>query len=477
MVNQAGRYGLRWLLASALSLPVTLPALAQVAEKMPATVDAYAAGYRAAFTCSAVFNAGKSLEAIERDELTGIYPALSERVKQFDAQVDHQHKRVTVTYSEQMPPRIALWRPQLGCVQLPVGASLSKAHFLPQIAADEQPATDTGEPWQQRAEVNGSSGNQALDKVIDKAFSKAYGAGARTSAVLIATPDAIIAERYQPGFTPETSQRTWSVAKSIAVSVVGAAVQQALIDVKAPTAIQRWSHALDPRGAISVEHLLHMSSGLDSNIAGNRTDRLYVGGGALVDTALARSLEAAPGTRWKYANNDTLLAMRSLRERFDNVEAYLAFPHNALLNKIGMQHTHLESDWQGDYVMSSQVWTTSRDLARLGLLYLQRGQWQGEQILPKDWLAYVSAAAPAQPPEQNSQGQPIPGYGAQWWLYNQRFADLPDDTIAARGNRGQFLFVIPSKQLIIVRRGYDLAAKPSFQEHQFAADVLEALSQ
>ena len=108
-----------------------------------------------------------------------------------------------------------------------------------------------------------------------------------------------------------------------------------------------------------------------------------------------------------------MLALRTLRETFNDEASYLRYPYDNLLDKIGMQHTFLESDWQSDFILSSQVWTTSRDLARLGLLHLNNGRWQGEQILPKE-----SKPAPAQP------SVTAPGYGAQWWLYNERFPEL-----------------------------------------------------
>ena len=111
------------------------------------------------------------------------------------------------------------------------------------------------------------------------------GEGARTSAILIASPQAILAEQYKAGFTPETAQRTWSVAKSIGASIIGVAVEQKRLDVTKPAGLKNWSHPLDPRGEITLENLLHMASGLDSNKAGNRTDRVYMGGGLVSDTA------------------------------------------------------------------------------------------------------------------------------------------------------------------------------------------------
>ncbi len=440
------------------------------AEETDTTLNAYAAGYIANFTCSATFNGQKTQGQIKQDELTGIYPLIADKVNALSAKVDAQHKRVTVAYDNGARQRISVWRPRLGCVDLPVGATVEQSALVlspfKQNTADQP---DNGAPWQKLSGVNQASGNAALDKVIEQAFTRHYGEGARTSAILIATPDAILAEHYKPGFTPETAQRTWSVAKSIGASIIGVAVQQKRLDVSKPAGLSSWSHPLDPRAKITLENLLHMASGLDSNAAGNRTDRVYMGGGLVSDTATHTALEVAPGSRWKYANNDTMLALRTLRETFADETAYLTFPYTNLLDKIGMQHTFLETDWQSDFILSSQVWTTSRDLARLGLLHLNNGRWNGEQLLPKNWLNYIGTPAPAQPPLRS------PGYGAQWWLYNERFPELPDDTIAARGNRGQYLVVIPSEQLIIVRRGYDLAGMKGFNEHDFTRDVLKAL--
>lgn len=446
------------------------------AQENEATIDAYAAGYKAAFTCSAVFNAGKRQAAIDEHEFTGIYSLVQDRVKELTAQIDPMSKRVRVDYSDTMPPRIAQWRPHLGCVQLPVGATSYSTSDLPRAEglASTNPRKDDGAPWETRRGVNEPTGNAALDDVIRRAFIRGkYGANARTTAILIATADEILAENYIDGFTPTTSQRTWSVAKSIAASVVGAAVADGIVDVKAPAAMPEWSRPLDPRQSITLENLLHMASGLDSNRAGNRTDRLYIGGGLVTDTSSRNALEAIPGQRWKYANNDTLLAVRHLRAAMNDDAAYLAYPFKALLHKIGMTHTFLETDWEGNFILSSQVWTTSRDLARLGLLHLNDGMWDGERILPAGWASYVATPAPAQP-AQRTDGQPTEGYGAQWWLYPE-FPGLPSDTYAARGNRGQILMIIPSKGLILVRRGYDIAGGPGFQMAAYAADVLKAL--
>ena len=447
--------------------------------KTDATVKAYAAGYKAGFVCSATFNAGKSIAQIEAQELSGIYPLVADLLPDMQMSVDRDARRVTVAWDDAMPPRVSQWRPYLGCVDLPVGAEAGLAEQIPGIAADDaDPADgsrpDDGAPWKVRADVNAALENPGLEAVVQAAFAGRFGGDDGTTAVLVATPEAILAERYARDYTPETSQRTWSVAKSIAASVVGAAVHQGILAVTEPAGLPAWSLPADPRADITVEQLLHMASGLDSNQAGNRTDRIYMGGGLVRDNAASVSLEAVPGTRWKYANNDTLLAIHALRHRFDSHEAFLRFPFEAILHRIGMHHTVLETDWDGDFVLSSQVWTTSRDLARLGLLHLADGIWEGDRLLAEGWVDYVATPAPSQPRRQGEDGRPRPGYGAQWWLFDNS-PGLPADTFAALGNRGQFLMIVPSSDLVIVRRGYDRAGGDNFRIDEFAAALLAAL--
>ena len=213
-----------------------------------------------------------------------------------------------------------------------------------------------------------------------------------------------------------------------------------------------------------------MASGLDSGQRGNRTDQLYFGGGAVVDNALGKSLEVEPGKRFKYANNDTILAMRALRDRIGDDNVYHALPYEKLLWKIGATHTTFEIDWRGDFLSSSMIWTTARDMARLGQLYLQDGVWGEERILPEGWVEFVSTPAPVQPGSRRGFG-----YGAQFWLLNNS-EGVPTDTFAALGNRGQHLIIIPSRDIVIVRRGYDVNGGTPFNIAAFTKDVLAAIT-
>ena len=470
--------------------PINEPVFAQqdAVIKTEATQQAYAAGYRAAFTCSATFNAGKKPDEILRDELSGIRPDLQDRVLALkDIQIDPVLKRVTISYpvsNQQKSVRVSQWIEGRGCVLLPVGQNtqqrnLTIASLTPIVRARPtgKDVADTGQPWKKIAPM-GKSGNAKLDALVNRAFTdRSFGRNAYTTALLVATPERILAEQYGPGYGPTVSQRTWSVAKSIAATVIGTAVRKNLITVQDTDLLQAWSGPGDPRGEIKLYNLLRMASGLDSNREGNRTERLYFGGGTVLETAVVNSLEVPPQSRYKYANNDTLLATRALMERLPQ-EQRLAYPYKALIDKIGMDHTYLETDWQGDFILSSQVWTTARDMARLGLLHLQKGVWQGDRLLPAGWVDYITNPMGPQPGRKGG-ANPTPGYGAQWWLYNERFSEdfpgLPTDAFAARGNRGQILMIIPSVNILIVRRGHDPASGGGFRIHAFAEELIALL--
>jgi CubicO group peptidase (beta-lactamase class C family) len=450
--------------ALVLALLYASPAAAQPASDP--YVRALAAGYKASFLCSDIFNAGQSEAVVERDDLKRTYPELVPIMGQLTATVDRSGKRVSVAYHSKLPPRIAIWRPALGCAQLPIGASEAPVPSLP--AGVRAPDLD-GRAWPMgdRDAVARPLGDVgALNSAVARAFDRrSYGQGSETTAVLVIQDGRIVAERYRPDFTMHTSQRTWSVAKSIAASIIGAAVHRGLIDVNAPAPIPEWRGPGDPRAAITTDQWLRMASGLHSDTAGNRTDAIYFGGTTVTEQATGWPLEASPGTRFRYANNDILLAIRGLRASLGE-SRYLAFPFQNLFWKIGMTRTAAETDWQGNFILSSQVWTTARDLGRLGLLHLEDGVWRGERILPPGWLDYVRRPRPAQP----ASGY---GYGAEFWTF-PKGANLPEDAVVMRGNRGQYVVIAPEQRLVIVRRGYD-GPESAFDLDAFAKDLFTAV--
>lgn len=412
---------------------------AQAADANADLNRAWAAGYRAALTCSSLWNgAGKSLDAIERDELTGIYPEVEADVRALKADVDDAAKQVRVRYRDDMPPRVAQWTGGEGCVTLPIGASPPPVgDTAPRPNLDDQPwpVGDKGARW---PITRGYSKFQLATMAIE-------GFGGRTSSLLIVKDGRISVESYWGGHNRHTAQRTFSIAKSMAATLIGHAVLRGQIDVKAPAAIAEWQRPGDPRAAITTEQLMRMASGLTSDTAGNRTDAIYMGGASVRQWTVQWPLLNPPGTRYRYANNDTLLAVQSLKAA--QAKTGGALSPGAFFDRIGMTRTFVEHDTDGDYILSSQVWTSARDLARLGLLYQNDGLWNGQRLLPADWRRFVTTPSGPQPAGMF-------GYGAGFWLLHKSDG-IPADAFGAFGNRGQYLIIIPSRQLVIVRQGYD----------------------
>lgn len=456
--------------ACSLALLLAVPAAAQqVAPTPPTTYQrAIAAGYKAAMLCSGIFNAGRTERQVEADELAGIYPEYQAIVPTLRASIDRDDRSVDVPYDATMEPRHAFWDSRDGCQLRPIGApgASSMEDVLDPSGRWITPPTGP-QPADPRRWPLGDGGiaplpSPALSTLVAGAFGGRYGVGAKTTGVVVLHDGKVIAERYAAGWGPFVSNRTWSVGKSIAGTLVGVAQGSGGPRLDAPARIAAWAN--DPRRTITLDQLLRMGSGLHSDTAGNRTDAIYFGGASVGQDATHWLLEAKPGTRFRYANNDILLAVLSLRETLP-AERYDRLAPD-LFTALGMHHTVAERDWAGNYVLSSQVWSTARDLARLGQFWLQDGVWDGKRLLPEGWLRTMTTPSGPQP-------ESGPGYGATMWLFGPK-QGLPEGSFAAQGNRGQYVMVIPSRRLVIVRRGEDPGAA-RFDIARFAAEVAAAM--
>jgi CubicO group peptidase (beta-lactamase class C family) len=436
-------------------LLLLIPAAATAQNAPPTPYDrSIAAGYKALMLCGAVFNGGRTQEQAEQLELTGIYPEYDAIVPTLKARVElgGALDGVAVEFDPALPPRYAHFEPGRGCTIDPLGtlrlgglSSLDDTANLPKL---------------DRSIKASPAQSPALAAVIARAFDPAT--VGRTTGVVVMRDGKIVGERYARGFTPETSQRTWSVAKSISGTLIGIATRDHLVEVTQPA----FPVQGDWRREITLDNLLRMASGLHGFTPGNRTDALYFGGTTVEQEAAVTQLEVASGTRFRYANFDILLAIRKLRDAIHDDARYNAFPQKELFARLGMTRTIAEQDLHGNFILSSQVWSTARDLARLGQFWLQDGVWQGERILPEGWMKYMTTPGGPQPPKGT-------GYGATMWLLGPK-EGLPEGSYAAEGNRGQFVVVIPSRNIVVVRRGED-ATGAAFDMDKFTADVLAAL--
>lgn len=420
------------------------------------------ASQRAVALCSGLWSGGQTRELVEKRILP---PAGN-----LKTEIDEKKRIVQVSYSTTMPPRIVVWRNVLGCVQLPVGATLDDAKVIPQVSQHVRAPDLDDQPWptgdrNATAELPASQ-RAALDRLVNAAFDgKTY--GGITWGVIVVKDGKIVAERYDPDFGIHTGHQTHSAAKSFASSMVGIATKKYRLDIRRTGALAEWRKAGDPRGRITVEHLLHMSSGLYGEGGGSPQSDIYYQGATVAGRAATNHLDSPPGTRFLYNPPDTMLLMRAVRQAVNDDRKFLAYPFQELFWKIGMTRTTTSSDWNGDFLMSGQTYSTARDFARFGLFYLADGVWNGERILPEGWAKYVATPGPVQP---SGDG---PRYGAQFWLYGGQ-SGLPADAYSPNGGQGQFAMIIPSRNVVVVRRGIDEAS--GFQIAKFAADVLGALA-
>lgn len=450
------------LLAAAVAI-ISAPALTQpTTPAEPTRMDrAQAAGYKAQFVCSGLWNGNKTFADIEANELTGIYPHIAAIVPTLTAEIDEPAHQVSVAFADDMPPRVARHNPVTGCTSMPVGWTNDGRRLPAESLERAQPGSADAQAWPM-GDADASDPRIMMitpfDTLVESAFeAKAF--GGKTSAVLVVHKGRIVQERYKPGHDMHTAQRTWSVAKSIAGTYVGYVRQKGFAIPDTP--VREWNVEGDPRRAITVDHLLRMGSGLVSDSPGNRTDAVYLAAGDVRQWTTLWPMLNQPGATFRYSNNDILLATFAARDAAPEIH-----PHQ-MFDALGMTRTWAETDWQGNYILSSQVWTTARDMARMGLLYLNDGTWGGTRVLPEGWRGYVTTPSGPQP-----EGGEF-GYGASFWLMN-RSEGVPADAFAALGNRGQHLVIIPSRDLVIVRRGYD-SAGDQFDIAKFSAEVLKQI--
>ncbi|WP_281309519.1 serine hydrolase domain-containing protein [Flavobacterium flavigenum] len=301
-----------------------------------------------------------------------------------------------------------------------------------------------------------------LQKTIDNAFDKSGGKLKRTRAVVVLYKNKLIAEKYDTGFTKDSRILGWSMTKSITSSAFGVLAKQGKIDIYKPAPVAEWQN--DERKNITINDLLHMNSGLEweenySTIC-DATKMLFQAED-MGKVQLDKQAQFKPNTHWNYSSGTTNLLSLILKRQFKTQQEYLDFWYNAVIDKIGMSSMIVEQDMSGTFVGSSYAWATARDWSKFGLLYLNKGNWNGEQILDESWVKYTST------PTNTSEGK----YGAQFWLNaGGKFPDAPRDMFYCNGYQGQMVAIIPSKDMVIVRMG--LTEDPAFDFNGFLKGII-----
>jgi CubicO group peptidase (beta-lactamase class C family) len=279
-----------------------------------------------------------------------------------------------------------------------------------------------------------------------------------TRALLVVQGGRIVFERYAEGFARATRFQSWSMAKSVTQALVGILHGRGQLRIEQPVGLAAWAGEGDPRAALTVEHLLHMSTGLD-NADGGSDPTSYVAGmlfgpGAVDMTAYASEvrLAHAPGSRWAYSTATSVLLADVVARALGGGEARMrSFMAAALFAPLGMRSVVTEFDASGHFVGGAYVHASARDWARFGYLYLRDGRWEDDRVLPEGWVDYTRTPAPA--PNNGT-------YGAHFWLNRDPVGDQwhplpggPGSAFVASGNEGQLVVIVPSHDLVVVRLG------------------------
>jgi CubicO group peptidase (beta-lactamase class C family) len=324
--------------------------------------------------------------------------------------------------------------------------------------------------------------SQKIDKIklqaaIDQAFVEtdtAHEKLLRTRAVVAVYNGQLIGERYAKGFDKNTKQMGWSMNKSFTNALIGILVKQGKIKLEDSAPVDAW--ATDDRKNITINNLMQMRSGLHwveyySVPQQSVTIMLYSQKDMGVFAA-NQKLETKPGEKFYYSSGTTNILSRIIRDKVGD-ENYYQFPFKELFEKIGMHNTVIEPDAGGTFVGSSYIFASARDFTRFGLLFLNDGMWNGGRILPEGWVKYSSTT---------SGFDKSGSYGAQWWTNTsqpnnqspQPYPDIPSDAFCAIGHESQYIFVVPSKKLVVLRLGL---TEGNFNINKLVSGIIQSLPQ
>lgn len=416
------------------------------------------AGMAAKTMCSCVFVTGRDPQSV-RDKELKVFPGLS------NAPITI-HDDSTVTATVFWKTSKAIFREGLGCTLL---AQRSEEVVRAQnLIIAKVPSRPDSIDWP-TGDNNANTTDTLVDislieQAIDNAFNETdQQRPLNTHAVVVVYDNRIVGERYAKGFDGNSRMMGWSMAKSITNALVGILVREGKLDVNEPAPVSDWQ--ADERSQISLNNLLQASSGLawSESYFSPTADfhQMFIKSDDKGGYAMSKPLVHEPGTFFQYSSGSTNIISKIIRQTVGD-SLYHRIPYENLFYKIGMHDAILEPDASGTFVASSYAFASARDWARFGLLYLNDGMWNGERILPEGWVKYTTTPAAAA-----SMGR----YGAHWWLNagdtgnfsNRKYAELPADTYWADGFEEQYVMVIPSKKLVIVRlgvshHGFDIVA-------------------
>jgi len=456
----------KWLIRISLSIvALLLIVLLYVLLTFPTVM----AGMVSKTVCSCVFVTGRTVESVKEKELQ-VFPGLS------NAGIDVNSQDSTVTASILWKSSKAIFRKGLGCTLLSERSEAEvrnqKINLAPAPDNTDSIAWPTGNLVSDT--IMPGVNYAAVKKAIENAFTDADPAKpVYTHGVVVVYNGQLIGEKYADGFNQNSRLMGWSMTKSITNAMVGLMVKDGKLNIEDPAPVTEWQH--DNRKEITLNNLLQASSGLRWSesyfIPTSDFHNMFIRSDDKGAYAASLPLKHKPGEYFEYSSGSTNILARIVRQTAGD-DQYYRLPYERLFYKIGMTHAIIEPDASGTFVGSSYSFASARDWARFGLLYLNDGVWNGERILPEGWVKYSSTPAPAAKKRQ---------YGALWWLNlgdpanpsDVEYPGLPNESIMANGFERQFVVIVPSKKLVVVRLG--VTHYKNFNIANLVNDVIAAL--
>ena len=408
------------------------------------------AGYSGKNTASSVFLGKRSLEFTDKTD-TNFSP-----INLATNKVDIGNKFATSSVFRLLT-RKATYREGLGCV-LTIDKSDETASYL--IPKRLKRDNSTPFPYGNAAQKDIIFSNVDYGK-LNATVNSIFGTN-NSRAVVVLYKDQIISEKYSEGFHKDSRILGWSMTKSIMSTVFGVLQHQNKINVQDKAPIDSWQ--TDARKNITIHNLLQMNSGLewDENYdeISDATKMLFLERD-MTKMQEEKPLSSKTNASWNYSSGTSNLLSGILRKQFSKDQEYLDFWYTNFIDKIGMNSMVIETDLVGNYAASSYAWATARDWAKFGLLYLYNGNWNGEQLFTKDWVAYATTPTPT------SNGIS----GAQFWLNTKKqLKGAPENMYFAKGYQGQRVYILPDQDLVVVRFGLSW-----FEENAFLKGVIESI--
>jgi CubicO group peptidase (beta-lactamase class C family) len=293
--------------------------------------------------------------------------------------------------------------------------------------------------------------------------------GLRTDGLLIIKAGRVVYERYGRGFDETKRHISWSVAKSISSALVGIAVKEGALGLSDSICTHLTEFAGTPQCAITVKDAITFATGLGwQEEYENSTYQVSsvlamlfgVGHRDQLRHILTHALLGEPGHRWSYSTGDSELAA-TLAKRALGVKYGPDAFWKVLFEPIGMKRVVVEEDVRGTPMGGSSVFATPREFAKFGFLFLNDGCWNGQRLLPVGWV--ITSTTPSDAFVETAPSDEVTPSGYSWWLNRATpsqnkpapWADTPNDAYAAIGHWGQYIIVVPSSDVVVVRTGDD----------------------